>query len=57
MPFGLTAAGNTLQYKFNAFFNESNFLTGIGDDMIIWGEQVEGSHHGQQLTEYLCTCA
>ena len=38
IPFGLTVAGDVFKHKLDAVFINLNFVTGIVDDMIIWGE-------------------
>ena len=52
MPFGLTVARVTFQCKLVVAFSNLHFCTGIADDMIIWGEQPDGSDHDKHLTEF-----
>ena len=53
MPFGLTVAGYTFQCKLDAIFNSLDFYTGIADDMMIWGEDADGSDFDKHLTKFL----
>ena len=43
MPFGLTVVGDAFQHKIEAVFSSLDFCTGIADDVIIRGEQPDGS--------------
>ena len=52
MPFGLTALGDPFQYKLDGVLSNLDFCIGIVDDMIIWGEQPDGSDHDKHLTDF-----
>ena len=43
MPFGLTLVGDAFQSKLDAVFSKIDFCISIANDMIIWGEQPDGS--------------
>ena len=50
MPFGLTVEGDAFQHNLDAVFSKLDFCTGIADDIIIWGEQPDGSDHDKHIT-------
>ena len=52
MSFGLSVARDVFQHKLHTVFNNLNLCTGIADDMIIWGEEADGSDHNQYLTKF-----
>ena len=52
-PFGLIVAGDAFQHKLDAIFSKIDFCTCVADNMIILGEQPDGSNHYKYLTEFL----
>ena len=53
MSFGLTVAGDVFQHKLDTIFNDLDFSTAIPDDMIIMGEETDGSDHNKHLLKVL----
>ena len=51
MLFSLTVAGGVFLQQMDTIYNNLNFCTAIADDMIIWGEEVDGSDHDKHVTE------
>ena len=43
------------QWKLGTVFNNLDFCTSTTDDMIIWGEQADGSDHDRHFREFLQT--
>ena len=49
----MTVPGDAFQHKLDAVFSKIDFSTVIADDMIIWGEQPDGSDHYKHITNFL----
>jgi len=55
VPFGITVSGDAFQRKIDSVYNRLNMVTGIADDMLIWGEKEDGSDHDLAFTEFMQT--
>ncbi len=55
VPFGITVSGDAFQRKIDSVYNGLNMVTGIADDMLIWGEKEDGSDHDRAFTEFMKT--
>ena len=53
LPFGVNVSGDAVQRKTDEIYNPLPNVTGITDDIIIWGDKEDGSDHDATLARFL----